>query len=129
MKIYIDRGHCHMCQSFCDRHVASLALFPLTQGLAETPTYFAFAMPRLEAQGLRRWQAVALPALMLGLQHLAAPLLFDWRFIAWRGLMFLPFAALVGIVMRWRPQLLPYIAVVHVLMDLSFAMMFLSVAY
>jgi hypothetical protein len=86
-------------------------------------------MPRLEAQGLRRWQAVALPALMLGLQHFAVPLVFDLRFIAWRALMFLPFALLLGIVLHWRPRLLPYIAIVHVLMDLSFAMMFLGVAY
>jgi membrane protease YdiL (CAAX protease family) len=108
---------------------ASLVLFPLTQGLAETPVYFSFAMPRLEAQGLRPWQAVALPALLLGLQHFAVPLLFDLRFMAWRALMFLPFALLLGIVLHWRPRLLPYIAGVHMLMDLSFAMMFFGVAY
>lgn len=70
-----------------------------------------------------------LPALMLGFQHLALPLVFDARFITWRALMFVPFAVLVGLVLRWRPRLLPYLAIVHVLMDMSFAAMFLGVAY
>ena len=39
--------------------------------------------------------------------------------------MFLPFAVLVALVMRARPRLMPYIAVIHVLMDLSVAVMFL----
>jgi hypothetical protein len=28
MKIYIDREHCDLCQSYCDRHVAKLIRFP-----------------------------------------------------------------------------------------------------
>jgi len=99
------------------------------KGFAELPTYFGYVMPRLEAQGLRKWLAITLPSLMLGLQHIGVPLLFDLRFILWRGLMYLPFALFVGIVLHWRPRLLPYMAIVHVLMDLSFAMMLLNVAY
>jgi len=63
------------------------------------------------------------------LQHIAVPFLCDLRFIAWRGLMCIPFAVFVGIVLHWRPRLLSYMAAVHVLMDLSFAMMLLSAAY
>ncbi len=29
MKIVIDRTHCELCQSFCDRHSAMLVRFPL----------------------------------------------------------------------------------------------------
>lgn len=108
---------------------ASILLFPITQGLAELATYFGYVMPRLESQGVRPWLAITLPALFLGLQHSAVPLLFDLRFILWRGLMFLPFAVFVGIVLHWRPRLLPYFVVIHVLMDISFALMLLSVAY
>jgi len=43
--------------------------------------------------------------------------------------MYLPFAVFVGIVLHWRPRLLPYFVVIHVLMDISFALMLLSVAY
>ena len=28
MKIYVDRTHCDLCQSYCDRHVAKLIRFP-----------------------------------------------------------------------------------------------------
>jgi len=107
----------------------ALILFPLTQGLAELASYFGYSMPRLKSQGVRPWLAVSLPALVLGLQHIAVPLLFDPRFILWRALMFLPFAFFVGIVLHWRPRLLPYMAIVHVLMDLSFAIMLISAAY
>lgn len=29
MRITIDRTHCHLCQSYCDRHVARLIQSPL----------------------------------------------------------------------------------------------------
>jgi hypothetical protein len=86
-------------------------------------------MPKLEAQGTTRWLAVSLASLMLAFQHIAIPFLFNSRYIVWRGLMFIPFAFLAGIVMRWRPRMLPYLAIIHVLMDMFFATMFLNVAY
>ena len=107
----------------------SILLFPVTQGLAEIPTYFAYVMPKFESQGMRRWLAVSLASLMLAFQHIGVPFLFNARYLVWRGLMFVPFAFLVGIAMRWRPRLLPYLAIIHVLMDISFAAMLLGVAY
>ncbi len=107
----------------------AILLFPLTQGLAELATYFGYVMPRLEMQGMSRWMAVSLAALMLGFQHIGVPFLFNSRYLVWRGLMFVPFAFLAGIVLRWRPRLLPYMAVIHALMDLFFATMLLGVAY
>jgi hypothetical protein len=109
--------------------VGGLVLFPVTQGLAELATYFFYVMPRLEVQGVSRWQAVTLTSLVLGLQHVGVPFLLDGRYLVWRGLMFIPFAFLAGIVLRWRPSLLPYMAVIHILMDAAFAAMLLSVAY
>ena len=108
---------------------AAIVVFPITQGLTELPTYFGYVMPRLEAQGIRKWLAISLPALMLGLQHIAAPLLFDINFITWRALMFIPFAFFLGIFFHWRPRMLPYFVIIHVLMNMSFATMFLSVAF
>lgn len=60
---------------------------------------------------------------------MAMPLLFDVRFIAWRWLMFLPFAFMVGILLHWRPRLLPYLVIVHILIDTATAAALLSVAY
>jgi hypothetical protein len=108
---------------------ASIVLFPITQGLAELALYFGYVMPRLESQGTNKYLALALPALLLGLQHLAAPFLFDARFILWRALMYIPFAFFAGILLRWRPRLLPTMALIHTLMNMSFATMFLAVAY
>lgn len=105
----------------------SVVLFPVTQGLVELPLYFLYVMPRLYRQGVSHAGALTLAAIMLSLQHVAIPFLFDQRFITWRALMFLPFAFLVGVVLQWRPRLLPYLAIVHVLMDLAAAAMLLSV--
>ncbi len=108
---------------------AAVVLFPIGQGLTELPTYFGYVMPRFRSQGMNRWTALSLPALMLAFQHIAIPLLFDWRFIAWRAFMFVPFAFLVGAALMWRPRLMPYLAIVHILLDMSFAVMLLGVAF
>lgn len=109
--------------------IASILLFPLTQGLVEIPTYMMYVMPRIEKGGLPRWVAILLPSLFLAAQHIAIPLVFNGRFILWRFLMFLPFAFLVALVIKWRPRLLSYIAIIHVLMDISTAMMLLPLGY
>lgn len=109
--------------------VVSILLFPITQGLTELPLYFLYVMPRLQRQEVSRAWALTLAAVMLSLQHIAIPFLFDLRFLTWRAFMFLPFAFLVGFVLQWRPRLLPYLAIVHLLLDLAAAAMLLSVAY
>lgn len=106
----------------------SLIVFPLTQGIAELPTYFGYVMPRLEARGKQTWLAITLPALFLGFQHCAVPLLFNLPFFTWRLLMYVPFAFTVGFVLHWRPRMLPYMAIIHILMDASFAAMLLESA-
>ena len=107
----------------------SIAVFPITQGLAEVPTYMMYAMPRLELGGYQRWTAILLPTIFLSAQHIAVPLLFDGRFIIWRLFMYLPFALLIALLMYWRPRLLPYIAIIHVLMDAATAIMLIPMGY
>ena len=98
---------------------AILLPFPLTQGLAELAVYFMYAMPRLKELTGRPWLAYGLASFCLGLQHIAIPACFDWRYVAWRGLMFMPFAFVVGAALKWRPRLFPYFAILHVLIDLA----------
>jgi len=93
-------------------------LFPVTIAFAELPTYFGYAMPRLERQLGHGWLAWALAALFLSLQHMTLPLILDGRFIVWRAVMFLPFALYLGWVLKVRPRLLPYLIVSHFLIDL-----------
>lgn len=99
--------------------IIGLVVFPATIAFAELPLYFGYLMPRIEAHGAPKWLAVLIPAFFLGAQHCALPLIFDWRFALWRFIMFLPFALLLGIALRWRPRLLPYLMVIHALLDLS----------
>ena len=103
----------------------AVVLFPITQGLVELAFYFLYVMPRLAKQ-INPWAAYALASLFLGIQHAMIPLRFDPAFFTWRLLMFIPFAFLVGAVLKWRPRLLIYLAVVHVLMDFSTATMYLT---
>jgi hypothetical protein len=110
--------------------IISGILFPLGQALTEIPMYMRYIAPRLEAKtnqnpGLKPWLAVGLASLFLSLQHITAPLVFDLRFILWRALMYLPFAFYVGILIRWRPRLLPFICAIHWLMNMSFVFMYM----
>jgi membrane protease YdiL (CAAX protease family) len=96
-----------------------LLTFPVTIALAELPIYMGYIMPRLERATGRPWLAIVLPALFLAAQHITMPLIFDWGFVTWRLLMFLPLTLFLATVIRWRPRLLPYFAIVHGLMDVS----------
>jgi hypothetical protein len=101
----------------------AMVLFPLTIAFAELPFYFGYVMPRLAAGRPGYGWPVILPAIVLAAQHVTLPLIPDPRFILWRLGMFVPFALLLGFVLRWRPRLLPYLMAVHALIDLSAASM------
>jgi hypothetical protein len=106
----------------------ALVAFPLTIALAELPTYFGYVMPRLEILTGQRWHSVLLAAFCLAAQHATLPWLPDWRFATWRLLMFVPFALVLGISLRWRPRLLPYFMIIHALLDLQAALMVYSIS-
>jgi hypothetical protein len=52
-------------------------LFPLTIWFAELPTYFGYAMPRLEAQLKNGWIAWIIASFFLAAQHMFLPLILD----------------------------------------------------
>jgi hypothetical protein len=99
--------------------VTLLVAFPVVHAIAELPTYFGYVMPRLASLTGSRWQALLIAAAVLSLQHVALPLLFDWRYAVWRALMFLPFALWIGFVILRRPTTMPYLVVGHALLDAS----------
>jgi hypothetical protein len=106
----------------------ALALFPLTIALAELPAYYGYAMPRIRRQVGGVWWVPLLVGVAHALQHIALPLVFDVPFMLWRLGMFLPFAVFLGYVIDRRPSLLPYLMVVHGLLDLQLPLMLLAVA-
>lgn len=105
--------------------IAILLVFPVVQAAAELPTYFGYVMPRLQTLYGWRSGALVVTAVMLSTQHLFLPLLFDGRFLVWRGLMFIPFAFFIGFVIYRRPTTLPYLVVAHGLLDASLPLMVL----
>jgi hypothetical protein len=103
-------------------------LMPLTQAFAELPTYFGYSMPRLGASLGRPWLAWAIASFFLAFQHTAAPLILDPRFLAWRLGMFLPLALFIGLCIKLRPSLLPFLMVGHALVDIPLAVIVLSLS-
>ena len=106
---------------------ALLLAFPVTISLAELATYFGYIMPELENQHKSKWITVLLPVFFLSIQHCTLPLIPDPKFILYRGLVFLPFALMLGISIKFRPTLFPYFAILHGVMDFGTALMFLTV--
>jgi len=74
-------------------------------------------MPRLEKRLANGWLAWAIASLFLSLQHCTLPLIFDGRFFLWRAVMFLPFALYIGLIIKLRPRLLPYLVIGHAVID------------
>ena len=105
-----------------------LLAFPVTIAFAELATYFGYIMPRLKEQFKQKWPAVALPVVFLAIQHCTLPFIPDIKFIAYRALVFLPFAALIGITLYYRPRLFPYFAILHGLLDLGTVMVLFKIA-
>jgi len=106
----------------------SLIVFPLTMPLGELTVYFGYVMPRLEIITGKKSLSFWLPVLLLSLQHCAMPLLFDVRFVLWRAFMFLPFAFFIGLLVRRKPKLLPYILIGHFFIDLMTAISLLMIS-
>jgi hypothetical protein len=100
-------------------------LFPATMAFAELPTYLGYSMPRL-FNGKSPWLAFFFAALFLSLQHIFLPFYADWNYLLWRGLMYLPFALYAALMIKLCPNLLPYFAVVHALMDVSVLTVYLT---
>lgn len=102
-----------------------LLVFPITIAFAELATYFGYIMPRLEKQLNIKWISILLPVIFLSIQHCTLPFIPDLKFIIYRGLVFLPFALLLGLSIRFRPTLFPYFAILHGIMDFGTAIMFI----
>ncbi|MDP3435945.1 MAG: hypothetical protein Q8S04_01740 [Bacteroidales bacterium] len=101
-----------------------LIAFPVTIAFAELATYFVYVMSKLKKQLKVKWLAVLLPVIFLSIQHCTLPFIPDLNFIMYRGLVFLPFAILIGVSIYYRPSLFIYFAILHGVMDFGTALMF-----
>jgi hypothetical protein len=84
-------------------------------------------MPRLAVLFKNAWLAWLLASLALAAQHCFLPFIADGRFILWRFGMYLPFALFAGLVLKLRPTLLPYFAIIHALIDTSAVLVYVMI--
>ncbi len=92
-----------------------LFAYPVSTGLAELATYFGYVMPRLKGRMRSPWIIVALPVIAFSVQHCTLPLVLEGKFILFRGLMYLLFCLVYGIAIYKRPSLLPWLAILQVI--------------
>jgi hypothetical protein len=104
-----------------------LIAYPISTGLAELTTYFGYVMPRLKDQLKSHWIIVALPVIAFSIQHCTLPLVFEAKFIFFRGIMYLLFSLVFGFSIYKRPSLLPWLVILQVLIYILPMTMLLSV--
>jgi len=100
-------------------------LMPVTQALAELPTYWGYVAPRLRASGMGRWLVIGVVGAVLSVQHMFFAFQLDWRYDLWLALKFLPFALWTGFIVDRRPTTLPYLMGLHFALDASLPLLLL----
>lgn len=101
-------------------------IWAISQGLVELPTYFAYAMPRIEKKIKNGWVAWVLASFFLAFQHVGFPLILNAHYMLWRLGMFLIFSFFAGLCIKLRPRLFPYMMIGHALMDIMVVIMLLN---
>lgn len=102
--------------------------YPATTGLAELATYFGYIMPRLKMYMKSQLLVIALPILAFSIQHCMLPFVLETKFIFFRGFMYLLFASFFGIALYKRPSLLPWLAILHLLIYILPMLMLLTIS-
>ncbi|HOV13911.1 MAG TPA: hypothetical protein PK771_06480 [Spirochaetota bacterium] len=90
-------------------------IFPVITGISEIPIYYGFVLPKL-SKYIHFTIAVPIVVFFHLLQHCFLPFVFDFKFIIWRFIMFIPLAIMLAIVINWRKRLMPYLIIVHILL-------------
>lgn len=94
--------------------VINLILLPVTTALAEDGLYLGCGVGQIS----NRFVSVIYPAFFFALQHSFIPLLYDWKFMTYRFLSFLPLTVIMCIDYRRNKDPLPFM-VGHTLLDLA----------
>jgi len=100
-------------------------LMPVTQALAELPTYWGYVAPRLRASAMNRLLVIVIVGATLSLQHMFFAFQLDWRYDLWLAVKFLPFALWTGFIVDRRPTALPYLMGLHFALDASLPVLLL----
>lgn len=97
--------------------IYSFSVWWLIWSPTEEMTYNAYALPRLEVLFRSRWKAIAVVGFWWALQHPFLPFILDWKYVAWRFLMFLP-SMVVMTLLYLKVRRLPPFILAHWSMDI-----------
>ena len=96
----------------------SVLIFPVINSVTEQMTYSAYSLPRARALAGSKFWAVAIIAFLFAFQHTALGLIFDWRFLLYRFISYLPLCIIVPVLYLRLRRLTPLI-VCHWCLDLT----------
>ncbi|HEX7730549.1 MAG TPA: CPBP family glutamic-type intramembrane protease [Terracidiphilus sp.] len=100
----------------------TLIVWWIVQSATEEMTYQGYALPRLQALTGRTWIALSIVGFWWAAQHCMIPFVPDWRYVAYRFLMFVPLLLLWMAIYLCIRRLAPLIFA-HWPMDLLVAFM------
>ena len=76
--------------------IINFLLLPITIVLAEMPLYFGYSLKRINERSRRKYFGLFYTVFFYALQHSFIPLLFDFNYMIYRFLSFLPLALFIG---------------------------------
>lgn len=98
--------------------IYSFSIWWLIWSPTEEMTYNGYVLPRIQALTGSKWIAVLMVGFWWALQHSFLPLIWDWKYVLWRFLWFLPGVLVMTLVYLWMRRLFPLI-LAHWPMDVS----------
>lgn len=107
--------------------IMNLILLPLTIVFSEFPLYFGYSLNKIDKMTNNKWLAIIYPMFFYALQHSFIPLIFEWKYMVFRFLSFLPLLIVIGIIYYNHRKLVP-LMVGHGVLDLATSIQILMVS-
>ncbi len=107
--------------------ILNFALLPITVVFSELPLYFGYSLKRLTSNKVKPLIAIIYVVFFYALQHSFIPLLWDFKYIAFRFLSFLPLMIYLGVA-YYRRRKIKEMMIGHGIMDLSTSIQLLLIS-
>jgi membrane protease YdiL (CAAX protease family) len=98
--------------------IINIILLPITIVFAELPLYYGYSFNKIKESTGNKLLAISYITFFYALQHSFIPLLFDWKYILFRFLSFLPLIIVIGIIYNKKKALTP-LMIGHGILDLA----------
>ncbi len=98
--------------------IINIILLPITIVFAELPLYYGYSFNRIKEKTGKRFFAMSYIIFFYALQHSFIPLLFDWKYILFRFLSFLPLIIVLITIYNKKKALAP-LMIGHGFLDLA----------